>query len=301
VLVEGFRPGVAERLGIAPDVCCTRNPRLVYARMTGWGQTGPLAPLAGHDLNYIARSGALNNIGRPGSPPPPPQAYIGDFGGGGTFLAMGVLAALYERQRSGRGQVVDAAVVDGAASLTTFSHGLLQARAWSDERGTTIADGSVPYYDTYETADGRYVTVAALEPAFYSALLKQLGLRETDFPHGDRAVWPALRERLAKVFASRTRDEWVAVFDGVDACFAPVLTLTEATRDPHNVARGVFTTVGDHLEPAPAPRFGRTPSRAGGAAPAPGDHSGEILRELGFSAEQAEELLAVGAVGRQAS
>ena len=262
VLVEGFRPGVAERLGFGPATIEKINPRLVYARMTGWGQQGPLAERPGHDIDYIALAGALDPIGRAGERPHAPLNLIGDFAGGGLLLAVGVLAALLERDRSGRGQVVDAAMVDGSALLTAFLHGMIGAGLWSRGRGENTLDGGAPYYDTYATADGGFVAVGALEPAFYRALLAGLGLSDSsDLPgQHDRAAWPALRARFARVFATRTRDEWAAIFEGSDACVAPVLSPTEAPEHPHNRARDTFVEVGGLTQPAPAPRFGRTPA-----------------------------------------
>jgi len=263
VLVEGFRPGVMERLGLGPDVCLERNPRLVYGRMTGWGQDGPLASAAGHDIDYIALAGALDPIGRAGERPHAPLNLIGDFAGGGLLLAVGVLAALLERERSGRGQVVDAAMVDGSALLTAFLHGMIGAGLWSRGRGENTLDGGAPYYDTYPTADGGFVAVGALEPAFYRALLAGLGLSDApDLPgQHDRSRWPELRERFARVFATRSRDEWAAIFSGSDACVAPVLSPTEAPDHPHHRARKTFVEVGGLAQPAPAPRFGRTPAQ----------------------------------------
>jgi alpha-methylacyl-CoA racemase len=262
VLVEAFRPGVAERLGFGPAVTGRLNPRLVYARMTGWGQHGPLADRAGHDIDYIAVAGALDPLGRSGERPHAPVNLIGDFAGGGLLLAVGVLAALLERERSGRGQVVDAAMVDGSALLTSFLHGLIGAGRWSRPRGENLLDGGAPFYDTYRTADGGYMAVGALEPAFYAALLTGLGLdAEEELPaRDDTGRWPELRERFAARFAQRTRDEWAAVFDGIDACVAPVLSPGEAPAHPHNAARGTFVPVGGVLQPAPAPRFDRTPA-----------------------------------------
>jgi alpha-methylacyl-CoA racemase len=261
VLVEGFRPGVAERLGFGPADCEKINSRLVYARMTGWGQDGPLAARAGHDIDYIAVAGALEPIGRAGQRPHAPLNLIGDFAGGGMLLAVGVLAALLERERSGCGQVVDAAMVDGSALLTAFLHGMAGAGLWPFPRGENLLDGGAPFYDTYETSDGGFVAVGAIEPAFYAALLTGLGLAPADLPgQHDRDGWPVLRERFAAAFASRTRDEWDRVFAGTDACVAPVLTPAEAPVHPHNRARGTFVEVGGVPQPAPAPRFARTPT-----------------------------------------
>ena len=261
VLVEGFRPGVAERLGFGPQVCEQVNPRLVYARMTGWGQDGPLAARAGHDIDYIAVAGALDPIGRPGERPHAPLNLLGDFAGGGMLLAVGVLAALLERQRSGRGQVVDAAMVDGSALLTGFLRGLLDAGRWPGGRGENLLDGGAPFYDTYRTADGGHMAVGALEPAFYADLLDGLGLTGSPLPEqDDEAGWPVLRAAFAERFAARTRDEWTTVFAGRDACVVPVLTPAEAPEHPHNRARGTFADVDGQVQPAPAPRFGRTPA-----------------------------------------
>jgi alpha-methylacyl-CoA racemase len=276
VLIEGFRPGVAERLGVGPDACQARNPRLVYGRMTGWGQDGPLAAAAGHDISYLAITGALHAIGRPGQPPAIPMNVIGDFGGGGLYLAMGVLAALVEARQSGRGQVVDAAIVDGAASLTAMMHGMLAAGLWRDERGVNLLDGGVPWYDVYETSDGQYMAVGALEEKFFAEFTQLLGL--TGASRSD----PELRSRIAAAFASRTRDEWTSVFSGSDACVAPVLGMTEAPSHPHLAARGTFVTVDGVTQPAPAPRFSRTPSAVGAAPARPGAHTRAALSEWGI-------------------
>ncbi|WP_328422983.1 CoA transferase [Micromonospora sp. NBC_00389] len=269
VLVEAYRPGVAERLGFGPEVCQARNPRLVYARMTGWGQDGPLAPRAGHDIDYIAVAGALEPLGRAGERPYAPMNLLGDFGGGGMLLAVGVLAALLERERSGAGQVVDAAMVDGSALLTAFLHGLLSTGLWEAPRGHNMFDGGAPFYDTYRTADGGFMAVGAMEPAFYAELLTGLGLAdEADLPaQYDPSGWDELRRRFTERFAERTRDEWRAVFADLDACVAPVLAPREAHRHPHNAARGTFVDVGGEIQPAPAPRFDRTPT--GQPTPAP--------------------------------
>ncbi len=259
VLVEGFRPGVAERLGLGPQECLELNPRLVYARMTGWGQDGPRAHTAGHDLNYLGLTGVLDNIGRAGEPPVPPLNLVGDFGGGSMFLVVGVLAALWERQHSGRGQVVDAAIVDGVSALAQMQWSMRAAGLWQTGRGTNPLDGSVPFYDTYECADGRYVAVAALEPQFFAAMLAGLGLEPADVPgQWDRDQWPRLRERLAAAFASRTRDEWDQVYAGTDACVTPVLTWDEAEADAHLGARGVVAAPGGIPQAAAAPRFSRS-------------------------------------------
>jgi len=298
VLVEGFRPGVTERLGFGPDDCARRNPRLIYGRMTGWGQDGPLAPTAGHDIDYIAISGALAPIGRAGERPVPPLNLVGDFGGGGMLLALGILAALVERSRSGRGQVVDAAMVDGSALLTAFIHGMRAAGAWQDERGTNLLDGGAPFYDTYQTADGGYVAVGALEPRFYAALLDGLGLADAGLPaQHDRSGWPELRRRFSAAFADRSREEWVTVFAGTDACVAPVLSLAEAPDHPHAVARSAFTDIGGIRQPAPAPRFGRSAAGPPAAPPRPGADTDTVLAGLGLTAAQIEELRAGAVVG----
>ena len=304
VLVEGFRPGVTERLGCGPADCAQRNPRLVYARMTGWGQDGPLAATAGHDIDYIGVSGALDPIGRAGQRPVPPLNLVADFGGGGMLLALGVLAALLERERSGLGQVIDAAMVDGSALLTSFLYGLRAAGAWQDERGTNLLDGGAPFYDTYQTADGRYVAVGALEPRFYAALLAGLGLAGQDETNDaslpgqyDRAGWPALRARLAAAFLGRTQAEWAEVFAGTDACVAPVLRPAQAPAHPHNAARGTFIEVGGVVQPAPAPRFGRTAAGPPLPPPRPGADTDTVLTDLGYSAAQITAFRASGTAG----
>ncbi len=299
VLIEGFRPGVAERLGIGPEVCLERNPGLVYGRMTGWGQDGPLARTAGHDIDYIALAGALHPIGRGGERPVPPLNLVGDFGGGAMFLAFGIAAALVERERSGRGQVVDAAMVDGAAVLTTMFHGMLASGAWSsEERGANLLDTGAPFYEVYETADGGYIAVGAIEPQFYAELLERTGLAGEDLPHQhDRAAWPEMKERFAALFRSRTREDWVAAFEGSDACFAPVLSLAEAPQHPHNKQRGTFTEVAGVVQPAPAPRLSRTPGAVQGPPPQPGEHTIAALADWGFQPEEIETLAAAGAIG----
>lgn len=286
VLVEGFRPGVAERLGVGPDDLRAEHPALIYARMTGWGQDGPLASRAGHDIDYAAIAGALHTVGRTGEPPAPPVNYLADFGGGGTFLAIGILAALLERGTSGQGQVVDAAMVDGTASLTAFLHGLLQMGAWSTQRGTNLLDGGAPFYDSYRCADGGFVAVGALEPPFYAALLAGLDLDPEDWPQHDRDRWPQLRTRFAEIFATRSRDQWAENFEGTDACVAPILDLTEAPDHPHNRARETFTEAFGQTQPSPAPRFSRTAGAIDRPAPSPGQHTEEVLAELGCSDDE---------------
>lgn len=297
VVIEGFRPGVAENLGLGPDDCLARNPMLVYGRMTGWGQDGPLAAAVGHDINYIALAGALHPIGRRGSAPVPPLNLVGDFGGGGLLLAFGVACALFEAQRSGEGQVVDAAMVDGAAVLTTMFHSLRAAGLWSDERGTNLLDTGAHFYDVYECADGEYVSIGSLEPQFYAELLRRLGLDGDDLPaQHDRGQWPAMKERLAAIFKSKTRAEWTELMEGSDVCFAPVLSLAEAPAHPHNAARSTFVEVGGLPQPAPAPRFSRTPGAIAGPPPAPGHHTDEVLTELGVGADRLAGLRAEGVV-----
>jgi alpha-methylacyl-CoA racemase len=295
-LVEGFRPGVAERLGIGPEACLHRNPRLVYGRVTGWGQDGPLAGAAGHDIDFIALAGALHPIGPAGGPPVLPLNLLGDFGGGGMLLALGMVAALLEAGRSGRGQVVDAAMVDGAALLTAQLHELLAAGLWADRRGANLLDGAAPFYAVYETADGRHLAVGALEPRFWAELLERVGLAAEDLPAQlDRDGWPLLRERLAATFRTRTRDEWCALLEGTDACVAPVLSLLEAPGHAHLRARGTFTEVGGGLQPAPPPRFSRTPC-ATPAPPGAGDDPAATLAAWGLAPDLVAHLRAGGAV-----
>ena len=296
-LVEGFRPGVAERLGLGPEPCFERNARLVYGRMTGWGQDGPLAGRAGHDIDYIALSGALWPIGRAGDRPVPPLNLVGDFGGGGMLLAFGLVAALLEAQRSGTGQVVDAAMVDGSASLTTMLHGLRHAGGWRDERGVNLLDSGAPFYEVYETAEGGFVAVGAIEPQFYAALLAGLGLDERDLPaQMDRDRWPETKARFAAIFLTRTRSEWEARFDGTDACVSPVLSPAEAAAHPHQRARGTFVEVAGVVQPAPAPRFSRTPGAVRRPPPAPGADTDEALSAWGIAPDRVAALRAAGAV-----
>ncbi|CAN5846359.1 CaiB/BaiF CoA-transferase family protein [soil metagenome] len=296
-IVEGFRPGVMERLGLGPEVCQERNPKLVYARMTGWGQEGPLAPTAGHDINYIALAGALEPMGRAGQQPTPPINLIGDFGGGGMLLALGVCAALLEARTSGRGQVIDAAMVDGAASLMTMVWSFRAMGMWQDERGTNMLDTGAHFYDTYETADGSYVSIGSIEPQFYAELLRLTGLECEDLPsQHDRSQWPGLKERLAGIFRQKTRDEWCAILEGTDVCFAPVLTMAEAPGHPHMAERGTFTEVAGVTQPAPAPRFSRTPGVIERPPPHAGQHTDEVLAEWGLAAERIAELRAAEAI-----
>ena len=296
-LLEGFRPGVAERLGIGPEQCLERNPRLVYGRMTGFGQDGPYAAMAGHDINYIALAGALHPLGRQGQAPEPPLNLVGDFGGGGMYLAFGVVCALLEARTSGAGQVVDAAMTEGAASLTTFIHGLRAAGAWSDERGANLLDGGAPYYNVYETSDGGYISIGSLEPRFYAELRRLLGLDGPEWDsQGDRARWPELRRRLAAVVAAKTRDEWCELLEGTDVCFAPVLSMAEAPDHPHNRHRGAFVESAGVVQPAPAPRFSRTAAAIRRPPPRAGQHTGELLAEIGLDAEEAAALRSSGAV-----
>ena len=294
-IIEGFRPGVMERLGLGPDVMLARNPRLVYGRMTGWGQAGPLAACAGHDINYIAVAGILHAIGRAGDAPVPPLNLVGDFGGGGMLLAFGIACGLIEARGSGRGQVIDAAMVDGASLLATMFSGMLAANRWSEVRGDNVLDAGAPWYGTYETKDRKYVAVGAIEPKFYAELIDRLGLAREDLPgQDDRARWPELRSRLAAVFRTKTRDEWCAVFEGSDACFAPVLTFSEARAHPHSAARAAYTKVGNVEQPAPAPRFARTPGAVRGAPPARGAGGRDALVEWGFSPDEIDQLAALG-------
>ncbi|MEU4876350.1 CaiB/BaiF CoA-transferase family protein [Streptomyces sp. NPDC021608] len=279
VLIEGNRPGVAERLGVGPADCHARNPRLVYGRMTGWGQQGPLADRAGHDVSYIALTGALSMIGDPGRPPPAPANLLGDYAGGSLYLVVGVLAALHHARESGVGQVVDAAIVDGVAHLSAMIHGMLAAGGWQDRRGANLLDGGCPYYGTYETADGGHMAVGALEPQFYDAFVDLLGLEDFRDARRDWTRWGELREAVAARFKTRTRAEWTTVFDGSDACVAPVLSLREAPRHPHLAARGTFADHGGITQPAPAPRFSATPTALRTGPALPGAHTREIARD----------------------
>jgi len=297
ILVEGFRPGVAEKLGLGPSVCHARNPRLIYGRMTGWGQTGPLAQAAGHDINYISLSGALHAMGEADRPPVPPLNLLGDYGGGGMLLVVGVLAALAEALRSGKGQMVDAAMTDGAALLMAAQYGLMAKGFWQDRRESNFLDGAAHFYGTYECADGRYVSIGAIEPQFYSQLLTLCGIDDPQFrQQWAQEEWPALRRKLDAVMRQRTRDEWCALLEGTDACFAPVLSMAEAPLHPHNQARGTFVAPQGVSQPAPAPRFDRTPSGLPQPAPTVGAHTGELLAHAGFAPEDIRALHEAGVI-----
>ena len=297
ILIEGFRPGVTEKLGVGPKDCMARNPKLVYGRMTGWGQTGPLARAAGHDLNYIALSGAVHAMGPADRPPAVPLNLVGDYGGGGMLLALGVVAALYEAQKSGQGQVVDAAITDGAAVLMAAQYGLQAKGFWQDQRESNFLDGSAHFYGNYACADGRYLSVGAIEPQFYRLLLEKCGVTDPHFAQQwERAEWPALKEKLATLFLQKSRDAWCELLEGSDACVAPVLSMAEAPAHPHNRARGIFVEQDGCVQPAPAPRFDRTPSTLPPAAPAIGRDSRAILRSLGRSSVEIDALLLEGVV-----
>ena len=296
-LLEGNRPGVMERLGLGPEVCLERNPRLVYGRMTGWGQEGPLASEVGHDLNYVALTGALHAMGRAGEKPAIPLNLVGDFGGGGLMLAYGMVCALLEAKTSGQGQVVDAAMVDGAATLMASVYAAHQVGFWSDERGTNVLDSGSHFYEVYETADGKYITIASVEPQFYAALLERLGEDAAGLENQwDMGNWPGFKEQLATVFKQRTRDEWDSFFDGADICYAPVLSMSEVRHHPHHQARDTFLDDGEIWQPAPAPRFSRTPGEVQRPPAEIGAHSNEILNQFGFGQDEIDALLQSGAV-----
>jgi alpha-methylacyl-CoA racemase len=300
VFIEGYRPGVVDRLGVGSDVCLTRNPCLVYAHMTGWGQEGPFAPTPGHDINYVAIAGALDPLRRhPGDAPAPPLNLLGDYGGGGMLLVVGVLSALIERSISGVGQVVDAAMVDGVALLTTLFHGMRAEGLWSDVPGTNVLDLGAPFYNVYETSDGRYLTVGCGEPPFYRALIAALGLDDSFLARqSHNATWAQDREQIALVFRTKSLLEWCAILEGTDTCFSPVLTMAEAPSHPHNVARGMFVTVDGVVQPAPAPRFSRTPGAVQRPPAITGQHTTEVLLERGFSQAEVDDLLSAGAAAQ---
>jgi len=290
-LIEGFRPGVMERLGLGPEVCQTRNAKLVYGRMTGWGQTGPLRDAAGHDINYIALTGALHAIGRAGDCPPPPLNLVGDFGGGGMLLAVGILAGILEAQRSGKGQVIDAAMTDGAALLMAIIYGFAAGGGWTNQRASNLLDGGAHFYDTYECADGKWVAIGPIEPQFYALFLSKAGITDPATQQQyDRTQWPALKLRLREIFLTKTRQEWCELLEGSDACVAPVLDLDEAPQHPHNVARQTFVNVGGVVQPAPAPRFSRTPATAPTVPQPVGQQAAGTLAAWGFSDEEIRDL-----------
>ena len=297
IVYEGFRSGVMEQLGLGPEACMEQNPKLVYGRVTGWGQDGPLSKTAGHDINYIALTGALHAIGRPGEKPVPPINLLGDWAGGGMLLAFGIVSALLEAQKSGQGQVVDTAMVDGVALLLATTYGLLPAGHWEDERGKNLLDGGAHFYDTYETADGKYISIGSIEPKFYALLLKYTGLSGPDFEAKmDRKRWPELKEKITAAFKTKTRDEWCEIMEGTDACFAPVLSLDEAVQHSHNVARNTFVEVQGVTQPAPAPRFSRTRAEIQGPAPTPFEDSESVLQDWGFAANEIEALKSSDAI-----
>ena len=297
-LIEGFRPGVMERLGIGPDECLARNPGLVYGRMTGWGQEGPYAMAAGHDINYIALAGALEPIGRNGEAPLPPLNLVGDFGGGGMLLAFGMACGIVEAQRSGHGQVVDAAMIDGSATLMAMFHSMRAMGVWNDERGTNLLDTGSHFYDVYECADGEYISIGSIEPQFYSELMRLTGL-DNDAAFAaqmDRAGWPELKARIGEVFMTKTRDQWCEIMDATDVCFAPVLSLEEAPRHPHNQHRKVFTEIAGVTQPNPSPRFSRTKEEIQGPPAHPGQDTDEVLSSAGYDSDDILKLRDVGAV-----
>jgi len=297
LLFEGFRPGVTEKLGFGPDACLERNPRLVYGRMTGWGQTGPMAKMAGHDLNYLGLTGALTFFQHRDERPAVPPGFAADFGGGGLMLTLGLVAGLVQSRATGKGQVIDAAMVDGVASLTTLVYSLLAEGRWTDDPGTNFCDGGAPYYNTYATADDRYLAVAPIEPGFYDGMVDLLGLDRDDLPdRDDPENWPALKERFAAIFRSRTLAEWTTLFDGTDACVTPVLSFSEAPEHPHLAARATFSNDFGVVQPAPAPRFSATPGAIAGPPPVAGDHSADILSRWGFAADEVAELVESGVV-----
>jgi alpha-methylacyl-CoA racemase len=297
VVLEGFRPGVMERLGLGPDTCLARNPRLIFGRMTGWGQSGPLAPAAGHDINYISIGGALGAMGYSDRPPAPPLNLVGDFGGGAMYLLAGVLAALVERGTSGQGQVIDAAMTDGTASLLSPFYGMMAMGMWTKERMDNRLDGGAHYYGSYACADGKFISIGSIEPQFYALLLELCEIDDPEFAkQNDKQHWASLRSKLEALFATQTRDHWCALLEGTDVCFAPVLDLQEAPNHPHNVARQSFVEIDGVTQPAPAPRFSRTPTSVQAPAAMAGEHSEEILSDWGFAANEISALKQAGAI-----
>ncbi|MBI1359653.1 MAG: CoA transferase [Alphaproteobacteria bacterium] len=296
-LIEGFRPGVMERLGLGPDVAQARNPRLVYGRMTGWGQTGPWSSMAGHDINYIALTGALHSMGRRGQPPAPPLNLVGDYGGGALYLAFGLCAALWESQRTGKGQVIDCAMTDGAASLMSMFYGMRAAGIWTDTREDNLLDGAAHFYDAYECADGKWLAIGAIEPQFHAELLRGLGLSDAEFPaRMNREAWPGYSDRIATAVRAKARDEWMSIFEGTDACVAPILDMGEAPAHPHNAARKTFVEAFGATQPAPAPRFSRTVEGIQGPPAAAGEHSVSGMLAWGIASERVRSLVDAGAV-----
>ena len=291
VILEGFRPGVMERLGIGPDTCLARNPKIIFARMTGWGQTGPLAHVAGHDINYISLSGALHATGQAGQKPIPPLNLVGDFGGGGMMMAFGIMCAVFETQKSGKGQVIDVSMVEGSALLMSMIYSFKTNGVWSNERGSNMLDSGAHFYDSYETKDNKFVSIGSIEPQFYALLIEQTGVDPTLFAtHKEKSAWPALSKELTKVFKTKTRDEWCDIMEGTDVCFAPILDLDEAPNHPQNIARDSFCTIDDVVQPSPAPKFSRTPAETPAQWPAPGADTNSILKEHGYTDEQLVEL-----------
>lgn len=296
-LIEGFRPGVMERLGIGPDICLKQNPRLVYGRLTGWGQDGPLAQAAGHDINYIALTGALHAIGPFNQKPVPPLGLVGDNGGGGLFLAFGLMCALFEASSSGQGQVVDMSMVEGVAALMGWYYGAWAAGEWIDQRGMNIGDGGAHFYDTYETADGKWISIGAIEPKFYALLLELIGAEDPEFENQmDASQWPMLNKKFARIFKSKTRHEWCELMEGTDACFAPVLSIEEAMQHPHNIERKTFIKMNGIRQPAPLPRFSRTRPQIQGPTPKPGEDTESVLHELGYTTAEIDALTALEVV-----
>ncbi len=290
-LIEGFRPGTMEKLGLGPEICLNRNPKLIYGRMTGWGQDGPLSQAAGHDINYIAITGALHAIGQKEETPPPPLNVLGDLGGGGMMLALGIMCALYETQKSGKGQVIDANVVDGTTALMGFFYTMTAGGMYQDKRGSNILDGAAHFYNTYETLDGKYIAVGSIEPQFYELLLKHAGIDDPEFKDQmDQSKWPGLKEKLTEIFKTKTRDQWCQIMEGTDACFSPVLSLEEAQKHPHNIARKTFVEVDGVVQPAPAPRFSRTNPEIQSPPPIPGQDTDKVLADFGFNIDEIETL-----------
>lgn len=296
-LIEGFRPGVMERLGLGPDVCADRNSKLVFGRMTGWGQNGPMAKAAGHDINYISLSGALASIGRAGEPPVPPLNLVGDFGGGGMMLALGIVSGILEAQKSGKGQVVDAAMTDGSAALMGIIFGMKQSGFWGTEKGGNMLDGGAHFYDSYECSDGKYISIGSIEPQFYALLLEKTGIDDPAFQNQmDKSCWPDLKAKVNTVFLTKSRDEWCEIMEGSDVCFAPILDMDEAPEHPHNKARNTFIEIDGVTQHAPTPRFSRTASDTPVGPPKAGEHTDEILAGWGFSDDEMSALKSSGAI-----